>query len=322
MHISYNQLSQEERYQIYVLKKASHSITEIARILGRHKSSISRELRRNKGRRGYRPKQAHSLALNRRQSSVRKRISDNTWSFVESLIRLDWSPEQISLWLKHKGIRVSHEWIYQYILKDKRKAGSLYKHLRSKRKRRKRYGSTDKRGRIVNRISIDERPELVDKRLRIGDWEVDTIIGKKHKQAIVSLVERKSRFLLIKKVETKTAAEVSKVIISLLKPEADLVHTITSDNGKEFAYHKDIAKALNTKFYFANPYSPWERASNENTNGLIRQYFPKTKDFRTIGQEDIDFVMNRINNRPRKCLAMKTPNQVLFGINPVVAVGG
>ena len=317
----YTQLTQEERYQIHALLKAGLDQTEIAMILKRHKSTISREIRRNSGLRGYRPKQAQRLADERRQARVKPRISTSSWSTVERLLREDWSPEQISLWLKEEfNVAISHEWIYQFILQDKAAGGDLYRHLRCQKKRRKRYGSYSRRGQLIDRISIDERPAVVDSRSRIGDWELDTIIGKGHKQAIVSLTERKSRYTLIKKVKRKTAQLVSDAIISLLSPVSGKVHTLTSDNGKEFAEHKTIANHLDAKFYFAHPYASWERGLNENTNGLIRQYFPKNRDFATITQSEINKVMEKLNNRPRKCLGIKTPNQVFLGINPSVAL--
>lgn len=317
----YTQLTQEERYQIHALLKAGLDQTEIAMVLKRHKSTISREIRRNSGLRGYRPKQAQRLADERRQTRVKPRISTSSWSTVERLLREDWSPEQISLWLKEESnVAISHEWIYQFILQDKAAGGDLYRHLRCQKQRRKRYGSYSRRGQLIDRISIDERPAVVDSRSRIGDWELDTIIGKGHKQAIVSLTERKSRYTLIKKVKRKTAQLVSDAIISLLSPVSGKVHTLTSDNGKEFAEHKTIANHLDAKFYFAHPYASWERGLNENTNGLIRQYFPKNRDFATITQSEINKVMEKLNNRPRKCLGIKTPNQVFLGINPPVAL--
>jgi len=317
----YTQLTQEERYQIHALMKAGHSQAVIARQLGRSKSTISRELRRNCGLRGYRAGQAHRLAVARRASKRRRRIDEATRQWVERLLREDWSPEQISLWLrKEKGIRVSHEWIYQYVLRDKRNGGDLYQHLRCQKVRRKRYGSYDCRGRIPNRTSIDERPAIVDRRSRIGDWEVDTIIGKGRSGVLVSLTERKSRLTLLAKVTNKTADAVCQAILALLEPLRDRVHTLTADNGKEFARHEVLADALDAGFYFAHPYAAWERGLNENTNGLVRQYFPKDRDFSTIGDEEIRRVMDKLNHRPRKCLGMKTPNQVFFGINPPVAL--
>ena len=196
-----------------------------------------------------------------------------------------------------------------------------HRHLRCQKKRRKRYGSYDRRGRIKNRVSIDERPTIVDTRQRLGDWEVDTIIGKGHRQAIVSLTERKSRLALLRKVERKTAQAVADAVIELMKSLPVRTHTITADNGQEFADHERIAKDLNTDVYFAHPYSSWERGTNENMNGLVRQYFPKKCNFTTITEAEIEFVMERLNNRPRKCLGFKSPNQVFFNHSPVVALG-
>jgi IS30 family transposase len=301
--------------------KAGLCQTEIAKIIGVHKSTISREMRRNRGLRGYRPKQAHRFAEIRRAKTARDRISPDTWVLVKRLLRDDWSPEQISGWLVSEfQITVSHESIYQFILKDKQLGGNLYRHLRCKKKRRKRYGSTSRRGQLLNRVSIDQRPAIVDTRSRIGDWELDTIIGKGHKQALVSLTERKSRLTLVAKVKQKSAELTARSIRRLLEPIASKVITLTSDNGKEFARHQEISTALQADFYFAHPYSSWERGLNENTNGLIRQYFPKKHDFGTITEKDISMVMNKLNNRPRKCLGFKTPNQVFFGIKPTVAL--
>lgn len=317
----YTQFTQEERYQIYALMKAGHNQSGIAATLERDKSTISRELRRNRGLRGYRPRQAQRLAEERRQAKTKPRLGPAVWDWVKRLLREDWSPEQISLWLaKEKKLSVSHEWIYQYVLEDKRHGGDLHRHLRCQKARRKRYGSYDRRGTIPNQVSIEQRPVIVDARKRIGDWEADTLIGKHHSGAIVSLTERKSRLALIAKVPSKAAEGVRQAIVGLLAPLAERVHTLTSDNGKEFALHEQIAKALEAEFYFAHPYASWERGLNENTNGLIRQYFPKDRDFSTISDQEIQAVMDRLNNRPRKCLGMKTPNQVFFGINPPVAL--
>lgn len=317
----YTQLTQEQRYQIYALMKAELNQSEIAAIVGVHKSTVSRELGRNRGLKGYRPKQAHQMALNRRLTKAQPRITGEDWAFVERLLREDWSPEQISLWLaQEKRLSISHEWIYQHVLEDKRRGGDLHRHLRCQKPYKKRYGTYERRGQLPNRISIDERPAIVERRCRIGDWELDTLIGKGHKQAIVSLTERKSRLALIAKVPSREAEGVKDSVLALLRPLAAHVHTITSDNGKEFARHEVIAKVLNAEYYFAHPYASWERSLNENTNGLIRQYFPKGCDFTTITDKDIQHVMSRLNNRPRKCLGMKTPNQVFFSINPSVAL--
>lgn len=309
---TYTQLAQEQRYQIYAMLKMGHNQTEIAKEIGAHKSTISRELSRNRGQRSYRPKQAHQMALNRR-NKAQPRIQAESWALIESKLREDWSPEQISSWLKqNKDIQVSHERIYLYILENQRAGGDLYKHLRCQKKRRKRYGSYDRRGKLPNRRSIEERPEIVEKRQRIGDWEADTILGQGRRQAIVTLTERKSRFALLRKVERRKAELVCDAMIDLLQPVSDCSHTITADNGKEFAEHERIALELEIDFFFAHPYAAWERGSNENMNGLIRQYFPKGCDFTTITDQEIEFVMSRLNNRPRKCLGFKTPFEVFY----------
>jgi len=309
---TYSQLAQEQRYQVYALLKMGHTQTEIAQVVGVDKSTICCELRRNRGRRGYRPKQAHWMALNRRHHTY-ARISSNTWALIESKIRLDWSPEQIAGWMrKNTDVSISHEWIYQYILADKQAGGELYRHLRCQKKRRKRYGSYDRRGTLPNRVSIEMRPEIVGQRQRLGDWEVDTVIGKRHRQAIVTLTERKSRLVLLRKVERRTADQVSQAVIDLLRPVIDCVQTITGDNGKEFAEHERIAVELEAIFFFAHPYSAWERGTNENLNGLVRQYVPKNRDFSLVTDEELHLIVNRLNHRPRKCLEFRTPFEVFF----------
>jgi len=317
----YTQLTREERYQISALKAAGHDQIEIANIIGRHKSTISRELARNRGLRGYRPKQADNLAINRRQGKSTHRIVPESWSRVELLLREYWSPEQISSWLRYEeNTNVSPEWIYQYILRDKQSGGALYMYLRCQKQRKKRYGSQDRRGQLKGRVSIDERPEIVSQRSRIGDWEADTVIGKQGGAVLVTLVERKSRLTVIGKAPNRTAQEVTAVIVKRLMPLADQVKTLTYDNGKEFASHQKIDKKLKSNGYFAHPYHSWERGLNENTNGLIRQFFPKRKDLVDVTDAQIQEVMDKLNNRPRKCLGFKTPNQIFFGINPPVAL--
>jgi transposase, IS30 family len=310
--MSYTQLTQEQRYQIYALLKIGHNQTEIAEVIGSHKSTISRELRRNCGQRGYRPKQAHFKALNRHRHR-RVRILQETWDTIEAKLRLDWSPEQISGWLrKNRAIQVSHEWIYQHVLADKWMGGTLFHHLRCQKKRHKRYGGYDRRGQLPNRVSIEKRPAIVEQRKRLGDWEVDTLVGKGHHQAIVTLVDRKSRFVLLGKVEQRTADQVSNAMIDLLQPVSDHLHTITADNGKEFAEHEKIARELKVDFFFAHPYAAWERGSNENMNGLIRQYIPKKRNFLSVEETEVELVMARLNNRPRKCLDFVSPFEVFY----------
>ncbi len=315
--MNYNQLTQCQRYQIHALLKSEHNQTEIAQTIGVHKTTISRELKRNQGQRGYRPKQAHRKAVKRR-SWDRRRIPPQTWVWIEEKIRQDWSPEQIALWMKkYREISVSHEWIYQYIYTDKRVGGDLHKHLRCQKKRRKRYGSHDRRGKLVDRVSIEQRPNVVNERSRLGDWEADTVIGKKSPYALVTLVERKSRFTLLKKINHRTAAATKEAIVQMMKPYRLKTLTITCDNGKEFADHLGIAEELNTSVYFAHPYSSWERATNENTNGLLRQYFPKGSDFSEITPEQELFAQRRLNTRPRKCLDLETPEMVFFKLSDV-----
>jgi IS30 family transposase len=213
---------------------------------------------------------------------------------------------------KEQGVRISHEWLYQYVLKDKQAGGNFYRHLRCQKQRRKRYGTYDRRGKLPNCRSIEERPAIVSTRKRIGDWEVDTLIGKQQKQALLTLTERKSRFTLLGKLSRRTAQTVRQQVCKLLLPVRDKVHTLTSDHGKEFADHAQIAESLQLKFYFAHPYAAWERGTNENTNGLLRQYFPKKSDLQFVSNKTIEQAMSRLNFRPRKCLAFRTPFEVFF----------
>ena len=313
----YTQLTQEKRYQIYAFMKANFSKTEIASEIRVHKSTVSREMIRNQGKKGYRPKQAHLMAVHRCTKAIKfVKLTPPVIAMIEELIRKDFSPEQVSGFLSRTHHpRVSHETIYQHILNDKAKGGTLYRHLRlSHKKRRKRYGSYDHRGQIKGRVSIDERPTIVDARERIGDWEIDTISGKRHKGALLTLVERKTKFTLIRKLEKKQADLVAEAAIDLLNPYKKKVCTITSDNGQEFAHHEYIKEHLKTTVYFAHPYHAWERGLCENTNGLIRQYFPKGMSFETITDEHVHVAMNRLNNRPRKTFGYKTPNEVFFQV--------
>src|SRR6266540_1045206 len=245
---TYHQLTQAQRYQIYALRKTKHSLSEIATVIGVHKSSVSRELKHNRGQCGYRPQQAHELALERRSKPV-LRITTQTWTTVDELLKQDWSPEQISGRLrKEQGVRISHEWIYHHVLLDKQAGGTLYKHLRCQKKRRKRYGTYDRRGKLPNCRSIEERPAIVNSRKRLGDWEVDTMLGSKHKDVMVTLTERKSRFVLVGKVKERTAQAVQSQICTLLLPIQDKVHTMTSDHGKEFAKHEHLVMSkLNSR---------------------------------------------------------------------------
>jgi IS30 family transposase len=311
--MNYKQLAREQRYQINILKKAGHNQSHIALMIGCHKSTISRELQRNRGRKGYRHYQADELAYSRQCEAYRSRIAWQTWQEVERLLRQDWSPDQISAHLKRaQQPSVSHEWIYLYVYADKRRGGTLHRHLRSQKKQRKRYSGYIRRGQIPNRTSIDKRPQIVASKGRFGDWEVDTIVGARHKGGILCAVERKSKLTRLRKLATKSAAEMKDNTIAVLAPLAAKVHTITVDNGKEFCEHELIAAGLQARIYFAHPYSSWERGLNENTNGLVRQYFPKKYEFAKITVQDLQQVEDLLNNRPRKTLGYRTPNEVFF----------
>ena len=305
--MNYKHLSQIERYQSYSLMKANQSITQIADQLGRHKSTISRELGRNEGCRGYRPKQACELALKRSQGSRNAREVE-PWVKREAdvLLGLQWSPEQIA-----GKLPVSHETLYLHVYADKANGGKLWKNLRCQKQKRKRYaGGQDRRGQIPNRRPLSERPGHIEDRKQVGHWEGDTVIGANHKQAIVTVVERKSGYAVIAKVENKTADLVSAAIVNRLKPFGKKVKTLTFDNGKEFCGHGKIDEALGSTSYFARPFASWERGSNENFNGLLRQYVPKKRSMESITDEEIRMIENRLNNRPRKRLGFRTPSEV------------
>ena len=320
--MKYKQLYYEQRIEIHALLKAGCNYTKIAQIIGVSKSTVCREIKRNTGQRGYRPIQANQRALERRHNAIKNvRFTDELKEEVTKRLELDWSPEQISGWLKKNDKPyVSHETIYQFIIDDQANGGELYKHLRrARKKRRKRIKNSGRRGQIPNRVSIELRDPIVESKERVGDWEIDTIIGKNHKGALVTAVERKTKFSCIRHVSQKEAALVAKALIEMLSPFKELVHTITADNGKEFSEHEKIAAALEAQFYFAHPYSSWERGLNENTNGLIRQYFPKKTSLAYVDKKDAVAVQNKLNNRPRKTINFATPGQLFF--NSLVALG-
>ena len=322
----YTQLTEGERNQIYALIKGGKGNNEIARLLGRSSGTISREIGRNTGGRGYRPQQAQKKAEERREKGRYQKMTSECEIYIEKKLKEEWSPEQISNKMEEEiGIKLSHERIYQHIWEDKKEGGDLYKNLRigGTKKRRKKRGSKDWRGKIPNRVEIEKRPKIVDEKKRIGDWEADLVSGEHHKGFLVTLVDRKTKLALIGHVEHKTARGVTQEIVRLLKNYKDTTHTITFDNGREFAEHEKIAESLECECYFAKPYHSWERGLNENTNGLIRQYFPKKSDLRVVPPEALDFVMDRLNNRPRKTLDYKTPNEVFCNTTipqPAVAV--
>jgi len=282
----------------------------IAKALNRTQPTISREIERNTGLRGYRHHQANALAISRHEEKPKAiKMTDEIKTVINAYIEQDWSPEQIAGRLKKEGvIHLHHETIYQHILSDKTEGGMLYKHLRHQNKTyRKRYGSAHTRNGIVNRVDIDERPEAANQRERIGDWEGDTIIGKNHKGAIVTLDERKSKLRLAAPLPTKKAGPLTVALTQLLEPIKEFVHTITFDNGKEFSFHETIAQSLGCDIYFAKPYHSWERGQNENANGLLRQYFPKAMELVDVKMKQVLKAVDKLNSRPRKCLQFRTP---------------
>ena len=310
--MKYKQLTMKERYQIEALTKEGLSQRAIAKNIEVHHSTISRELNRNSLDNGE--YNAISTRLRYQYKTKNRRLNKEHISYIREQLKKGWSPEQIAGRMILDGYKaISHETIYKYIYKNQRSGGNLYLHLRHKNKKyTKRSASYRSRGQIKNRVLINCRPLVVEEKSRIGDWEVDTVIGRYHHQAIVTIVDRHSKFTLMKKVPAKQADMVTNAIVQLLTPVKDYVHTITSDNGKEFSYHEDVSKSLDTDFYFAQPYQSWQRGLNEHTNGLIREYFPKKTEFEPITNTQIVDVQNKLNSRPRKILGYKTPAEVFF----------
>jgi len=312
----YHHVTRDQRCQIYALRARGCSIRSIAKQIALHPSTISREIRRNKGKRGYRIEQADRKARERRSmaSQAAKKMKSDLIKQIKEEIQAKWSPEQISIRLKEKGIFISHETIYKMIWANKEDGGILYKHLRHHGKGyNKRSSGKAGRGCIPWRVDISERPKIVEEKSRIGDWEGDTIIGAKHQGSIVSYVDRHSKFTLLKKIEGKEAALVVAATLEKMKDLPHKVETITFDNGKEFARHQEISIALTTCCYFAQPYHSWERGLNEHTNGLVRQFIPKWANINEVPDEFIEQVQNSLNHRPRKILGGKTPYEVFFG---------
>jgi IS30 family transposase len=314
--MSYHQLTESERYQIYALKKVGLTQKAIAEQLERSESTISREVKRNSGQRGYRPKQAHTLSEQRRvQARKARKITEAIRCDIEQLLRQQLSPQQVIGYLaRERKLSLHHETIYQLIYADKAAGGDLYSHLRIAAKPyRKRYGVYERRGRIPNRRGIEERPAIVENRRRIGDWEGDTIIGRRRQGALLTLVERKTLYTVIVKLRGKHADELAQAANAAMQVHKSRVKTITFDNGLEFAAHEKIARKLQADIFFANPYCSWERGTNENINGLIRQYFPKGTDFNRVTESEIQAVMDRLNNRPRATRQFKSPNELFMG---------
>jgi IS30 family transposase len=309
-------LTKEQRYQIKAYLNCNKTIPFIAEALKVNKTTIYREIKRNSKKRGsYNPDFAQELANERKERfAYNRKFTKSIEQFVRKQIEKEqWSPEQIVGYCKtHKIPMVSHERIYAYIRKDKLQGGSLYRHLRHQLKHRKRPLS-GKQNTIKDRVSIDHRDDIINNKERFGDWEIDLIIGKDRKGAIVTIVERTTAFFLMKKLPFgKNAEELAKVVIDMMLPYKDFVHSITSDNGKEFAAHKKISKKLLTDFFFAHPYSSWERGLSEYTNKLVRQYIPKKSIFDQYDDDKIKEIQYKINRRPRKKLNYDNPKNLFY----------
>ena len=309
----YHQITYVERYTLGALRREGHSAAVIARIMGRHRSTILREVRRNRAHSdgSYRPPLADWYARGRLSRSRRnRRFSAADWRRVRALLEEQWSPEQVAGHLRLHGLlHISHETIYQYIWADKRRGGRLYTHLRGAQKqRRKRYRSYDSRGRLAGKRMITERPPEVATRARIGHWEADTVLGP-GRPCILSMVERKSGYVVIGKLRARTTAEVNQRAAQLIQAQRHPVRTITADNGTEFHGYEEIERQTQARFYFATPHHAWERGTNENTNGLIRQYLPKRRSMARLTQDDCEGIAKKLNQRPRKRLGFHTPEE-------------
>ena len=294
---------------------------EIAKAIGKHKSVISREIKRNCDQRSglYKSDLAQRKYESRNQEKNKSvRFTDEVKEFVETHLKLKWSPEQISNCREIIPIgKISHERIYQHIVQDQKAGGKLYEHRRRRKKYKKRLKIEETRGKIKDKKSITERPSIVDKKLRRGDLEVDLVMGANHKGALITIVDRKTGIAFIRLVKSKDSKQVSRAIINALRRYKGIIKTITSDNGKEFADFKTIEKELGIKFYFADPYSSWQRGANENFNGLVRQYYPKKTNFELLTKKEVKKVEKEINERPRKRLGYRTPIEKFYLLTKV-----
>ena len=310
--MTYHQLSPEERYMLAALRRQGLSQSEIARCLGRHRSTVCRELHRNSTRADgrYRASTAQERTNGRRSRSRRnQRFTAADFALVDELLRRQWSPEQVAGRLRREGqLLISHETISRHVWRDKREGGALHTHLRGSRKRRrKRYGSYDSRGRLAGKRMISERPPEVEGRERVGHWEADTVMGTGSKDCVLTLVERKTGLLLVGKLPDRTAGSLSRRAVSLMRRHAGRVETVTADNGTEFHSYQRVERLTGAIFYFARPYHSWERGSNENANGLLRQYLPKGVSMAGLSQQRCNSIAHQLNTRPRKRLGFRTP---------------
>ena len=318
--MQYHQITSGERYAIAALRKRKLSVRAIGVELGRSASTVSRELRRNLSTQGrYSPPKADSYALARRRRSRRNsHFGSDDWGLVEQLLGLDWSPEQVSGWLRlHRVLAISHETIYVRIWRNKARGGQLWRHLRqAAKRRRKRYRSHDSRGRLSGKRHISERPAEVETRTVIGHWEIDTMMGNEHgRNSVITLVERATGYTVVGKLARHCAGDATARCIELIGRHPDNVATITADNGTEFHSYREIEAATGAEFYFATPHHAWERGTNENTNGLLRQYLPKHHSMAHVTQEHCDAIAAKLNCRPRKRLGFRTPEECYEAIS-------
>lgn len=314
--MEYCQLTQAERYSIAKMRRDKLSVAQMALRLGRHRSTIYREVKRNKATHDghYGADKAHSYATARRKRSRRKpQYSQQKMKQVERLLRLDFSPEQAAGVLRERGWGISHQTIYRYVHRDKARQGDLWTHLRIVPKaRRKRYRSEDSRGVLPGKRHISERPIGAQRRSRRGHWEGDTVMGSDMRHCVLTLVERKTGFVIILKLRARNKEQVNRALLRAIARHPDVFKTITLDNGTEFHGYEAVERKRPVKCYFATPYQSWQRGSNENMNGLIRQYLPKGSCMKHITQADCDWIAQRLNARPRKRFGFRTPNELFF----------
>ena len=313
--MTYRQITYAERYTLGLLRQRGLATAAIARVLHRHRSTIGREVRRNGTPRDgcYRPQLAEWYACGRRSRSRRnQRFSTADWAMVQDLLREDWSPDQVAGWLRRFHLlQISYETIYRYIWAEKQAGGTLHQHLRGARKqRRKRYGRYDSRGRLAGKRPISTRPAAVETRCALGHWEGDTMLGASQAgPCVLSLVERKTGYLLLGQLDHHTSAAVNQRAQQLITAQPHPVRTITVDNGTEFHEYAALERATGTAFYFATPHHAWERGTNENTNGLVRQYLPKRQSMAHLTQYECNRIAAKLNRRPRKRLGYRTPEE-------------
>lgn len=313
--MSYEHLTQEQRYYIFLeYRKQSHS--SIARAIGHHRATVKRELDRHSINGEYDYRYAQQQYEAKKGSKAAHKMTDKLITTVNQLLIQRLSPEQVCGYLaKHYQISLHHETIYRHLRQDKARGGKLYTYMRILPKPyRKKRGSVWSKGKVPDRVGIEERPAIVNEKARIGDWEMDTIVGKDQKSGLLVATERKTKFTIARKVNNFKASDMADAVIKTMKKFRQKIFSITLDNGKEFYKHQTFAKKLGAKTYFCRPYHSWEKGLVENTNGLLRQHFPKQTDFNLITDAEIERVVNELNHRPRKTLDYDTPSNLFLGV--------